>query len=309
MEKKLRVYPFMRAQKFFGVVSLILIALSLYFVLTKKLNLGVDFRGGISLIVAFDESVKEADIRTQLDELDVGEIQIVRYDQQNENSFLLRLKESDSANQLSQTIINKLKAGFDNNFEILSKESIDSRVGSELLGRGRAAILLSWIFILVYIGFRFDFLFAPGAVLALIHDIIITLGIFAFFELEINLPVLAAGLTIVGYSINDTIVIYDRVRENLLKLPESLGVENLVNRSLSETLARTIVTSLTLIFAVVVLLAFGGEGLFGFALCMLIGVLVGTYSSLFVASPVYLILHRFFPEKSLQKAKVKKKAG
>lgn len=287
--------PFMRTRGYFVFLSVLYILVALYFMAVKGFNFGVDFKGGIKLVYEFSEPTSDGSLREKLESLHLGEIQVVRFGSASANSFLIKVKHQEGR-ELASEITLQLTSSFGaDRVKLLSEESVGPKVGAELRTRGLWAMVITWFLILIYIGFRFDFLFAPGAVVALIHDVIVPLGFFSFFHKEINLPILAAFLTIIGYSINDTIVIYDRIRENLKKLPSSMPLPDIIDRSLTETLSRTIVTSLTVFFAMGILFYLGGAVLHDFAFCMLMGVVSGTYSTIFMASPVYLLLHRLFP--------------
>jgi preprotein translocase subunit SecF len=278
-------------------VSLAFIIFSAVVLKAKGLNFGVDFLGGIKLVYKFSSPVGEGPIRNQLESLSLGDAQVVRFGEVKLNEYLVRVKFQEGR-KLSDEISAKLKE-LDPTASIISEENVGPKVGAELRKRGVLAVILTWILILVYIGIRFDFLFAPGGIIALIHDVFIPVGFFAFLGKEFNLPILAALLTIIGYSINDTIVIYDRVRENLKKLPAGMPLTEVLNRSLTETMSRTLVTSLTVFFVMVVLFFMGGAVLHDFAFCMLVGVVFGTYSTIFIACPVYLGLQNLFPEKGM----------
>lgn len=291
--------PFMRWKWFFISVSLLFVAGSFFIILTKGLNFGVDFKGGIKLAYHFSKPIGDGDIRKMLDSLDLGDVQVIRFGKETENSYMIKTKYQEGID-VTKAITAEFKKGLgDDGATLLSEENVGPKVGRELRKRGLFAIILTWILILIYVGIRFDFLFSPGAIVALIHDVVIAVGFFAFFDKEVNLPILAAVLTIIGYSINDTIVIYDRVRENLRKLPSSMPLAELIEQSINETLSRTIITSLTVLFAVLVLFFLGGGVLHDFAFCMVVGVIAGTYSTIFVASPVYLLCQRLFPHKGL----------
>jgi len=296
-QKKVRI-PFMRQRWSFASVSIFFIAISFYSFFTKGFNFGVDFKGGVKLVYQFKQETNEGDLRKLLTESGV-ESQIVRYGKENENTFLFKIKEDEKENYSA-----KLSAVLQKNFDnptLLSEDNIKARAGKDLRQRGIFAIILTCVCILFYVGWRFDFLFAPGAILALAHDVIISLGAFSFFQKEVDLSILAAILTIIGYSVNDTIVIYDRIRENIKKLPSSLRMTDLIDISMNEMLGRTIVTSLTVLFSVTVLYLFGGKVIHDFAFCMIVGVIAGVYSTVFIASPIYIALQKFFPDKGLQR--------
>lgn len=294
-----RLIPVLKLKMFFMGVSLAVIAASLYVIAVHGINFGVDFKGGVKMIYKFAQPTSDGKVREIIEPLGVGDPQVVRFGKKNENSFLIKVKYQKDR-EIAREITGKLSEVYGaKNLTLLSEETVGPKVGKELRKRGMFAVGLTWILILIYVGWRFDFLFAPGAVLALFHDIIITLGFFTFFDKEFNLPILAAILTIIGYSINDTIIVYDRIRENLKKLPASVPINDLITLSLNETFSRTIVTSLTALFAMGVLFFLGGGVLHDFAFCLIIGIIVGTYSSIFIATPVYLVLNRLFPHKGL----------
>lgn len=288
-----RIFPFMKYKWYFITVSLLFVSFSFWSMATKGFNWGVDFLGGIKLVYQFGAPVGEGKIRDQLGEMNLGDAQVVRFGEANQNQYLIKVKFQEGRS-LTNEITSKLQA-VDPTLTLISEENVGPKVGAELRKKGVMAVILTWVLILIYIGLRFDFLFAPGGIVALIHDVVIPMGFFSYLGIEFNLPILAALLTIIGYSINDTIVIYDRVRENLRKLPSSLPLEEVIDRSVTETMSRTIVTSLTVFFVMFVLFFMGGAVLHDFAFCMLLGVLFGTYSTIFIANPVYLGLQKLFP--------------
>lgn len=293
-----RLFPFMKMKGLFIGISVLALAVSIYFYATRGLNFGVDFQGGVKLIVQFATDSGEDEIRHALGENDFGEVQVVRFGPAQDKSYMIRARLNEEGTTAS-LIEGKLKQQFGASVNLLSEETVGAKVGADLRKRGMFAMILTWILILIYVGVRFDFLFSPGAVVALLHDVTIVLGFFAFMGKEFNLQILAALLTIIGFSVNDTIIIYDRIRENLSKYGNTLSREDLVNLSVNETLSRTIITSLTVLFVVGVLYFFGGVVLKDFAFAMIVGVVAGSYSTIFVASPLYLLLYRFFPKKGL----------
>lgn len=296
----MKIFPFMKYKWLFGAVSLVLVIASLYLIFTKGFNFGVDFKGGVKLVYQFSQPTGEEVVRESLLALDIGEVQVVRYDKVEANKLLVKVKFKEGVD-LAELITNKLQADLkDNQVTLESSEDVGPKVGQELRRQGFLAMVLTWALILIYVGVRFDFLFAPGAIIALIHDVIIPCGVFSLLQIEFNLPILAALLTIIGYSINDTIVIDDRIRENLKKLSSKLSLPAVIDQSLTETLSRTIITSLTLFFAVLVLFFLGGAVLHDFSFCMLIGLVCGTYSTIFIASPIYLALNKMFPGKGMR---------
>ena len=293
-------FPFMKWKWFFIFFSVVCVLLSLYELTINGLNFGADFLGGTKLIVQFDSKITGEEIRAQTADLDIGDVQIVPFGNDSSlNQYILRAKYVEGKD-VPQLLKDRFFSAFgENEIVVKSEEIVGPRVGQDLKRKGFLSIVLSCLLILVYIGFRFDFLFAPGAVVALIHDVVISVGVFAFFGKEFNLPILAALLTIIGYSINDTIIIYDRIRENVTKYYKIHSISDIIDVSLTETFRRTIVTSLTVFIVVLVLFYLGGGVLHDFAFCMMIGVVFGTYSSLFIASPLYLGLQKLFPSKGM----------
>jgi len=290
--------PFMKYQAYLIALSLILTMGSLVLLLKHGLNFGIDFKGGIKLQYKFDKPVDSGRIQEVVVKTLQEKVAVQQFGDPKENIFAFDiLKPTQGIEGFSQKVTQALNQELGEGVATLIKEeAVGPKAGQELRRKGELAIIVAWVLILIYIGFRFDFFFSPGAIIALIHDILITLGVFAVTGREINLTVVAAFLTIIGYSVNDTIIVYDRVRENLKKY-KSMAIEDLVNKSINETLSRTIVTSLTMFFVVVVLFIKGEGDIQDFALAMIIGVVTGTYSSIFIASPIYIFLkkhgHRF----------------
>ena len=246
-------------------------------------NYSIDFTGGTSLQIRFEKPIDVKDVRATLSDIGLGSTEIKEFARDNE--LLIRLQQQDGQD-ISDKVIAELKSKLsDNEFEIRLKESVGPKVGSELRKAGILAVLFSLLLILIYISWRFEFKFAVGAVVALFHDVMITLGVFSLLDIEFSLAVLGAFLTIIGYSLNDTIVVFDRIRENLKVLRKEEYV-SIFNRSINQTLSRTILTSLTTFVVVIILFFFGGEVIHNFSLALVIGVIVGTYSSIFIASPV-----------------------
>ncbi len=245
---------------------------------------GIDFTGGTSLQLKFENPVNVGQVRNILSGIGLGNTEIKEFVIGNE--LLIRLQQQDNMEAVSQQLLDELGVQLSGNkFELRSKETVGPRIGSELRRDAIKAILISLILILVYISWRFEFKFAVGAVAALFHDVLITLGIFSLLNLEISLAVVAAFLTIIGYSLNDTIVVFDRIRENL-KLMRREEYPKIFNFSINQTLSRTFLTSLTTFVVVIILFFFGGEVIHTFSLALVIGIIVGTYSSIFIASPV-----------------------
>ncbi|MBN1482440.1 protein translocase subunit SecF [candidate division KSB1 bacterium] len=251
-------------------------------------TLGIDFTGGTSLDLSFENDITASELRTSLADIGFGDAEIKRIGLTEASEFIIRVEKTEEGTEAGQIIEDELSKDFpDNPYEIRSILDVGPKIGGELARAAILAILVSLLGILIYISWRFEFKFAAGAVIALFHDVIITLGIFSLLNLEISLAVVAAFLTIVGYSLNDTIVVYDRIRENLKNLRRETFT-TIVNTSLNQTLSRTVITSFTTLIVVVVLYFFGGEVIHNFSFALIVGVVIGTYSSLFVASPVVL---------------------
>lgn len=248
------------------------------------LRYGIDFTGGTSIQIRFEKPVNIGEIRSSLASLDLGNSEIKQFATGNE--FLIRIQQqsetSDPSDRLVQELSNQLK---DNKVEIRLKETVGPRIGSELRRAAMWAILISLVLILIYVGWRFEFKYASGAVIALFHDVLVPLTFFSLLNLEISLNIIAAFLTIVGYSINDTIVIFDRIRENL-KIHRREEYLKIINLSINQTLGRTILTSLTVFFVVVILFVFGGEVIHDFSFALLIGIISGTYSTVYIATAI-----------------------
>jgi preprotein translocase subunit SecF len=247
-------------------------------------RLGIDFQGGTLVQVQFERPVDVQDIRDALADAGMGGAEIQRFGGNRE--AIIRIQQAEEGTDMTGAILAALNASeMDNKADVRREELVGPTVGRELRAKATNAILIALALILVYISLRFEFKFAVGAVVALIHDVAITLGMFSLTGREISLPVIAAFLTIVGYSLNDTIVIYDRIRENRRKL-YGKSFTDIVNTSLNESLSRTVVTSLTTLLVVLCIFFFGGEVIKDFAFALLVGVIVGTYSSIYVASPL-----------------------
>ena len=283
MIKKLAFY------KLFNFISLSLILISIILLLFKGLNFGVDFKGGtlIELRVK-DKTVTITNIRDSLNQINLGDVSVKKFGKDDDYLIKFEKKDFNNPNFISE-IKSKLTSSLGNTFEFRRVENVGPKVSSELLRSGIIAICLSLAAMLIYIWIRFEWQFSLGAIVALFHDVIITLGIFSLFGLEINLSIVAAVLTIVGYSMNDTVVIFDRVRENLRKYSD-INIFELTNISINETLSRTIITSTTTLLALFSIFFFGGEILKGFSLAMILGVFFGTYSSIYIANPILVFL-------------------
>ena len=279
---------FNKFYKSFNILSGILIIASLVFLVFKGLNFGVDFKGGTLIELRTDKSSANiTKIRDSFNQMNLGDVSVKNFG--NETDFVVKFEKQNSNDpQFIQEIKTKLSNSI-GTVDFRRVENVGPKVSAELLRSGVIAIALSLAAMLLYIWIRFEWQFSLGAILALFHDVIITLGVFSVFSLEINLSIVAAVLTIVGYSMNDTVVIFDRVRENLRKYAD-VKIFELTNISINETLSRTIITSVTTLLALLSIFIFGGEILKGFSLAMILGVIFGTYSSIYIANPVLVSL-------------------
>ena len=278
-------FNFSKFFKLANILSVLTIIISISFLFLNGLNYGVDFKGGTLLEIRVSSpNIKIQDIRNSLRAAELGDVNVKQFGK--EGDFLIKFEKDSNEDEkfiseLKKTISGKI--GSEVNFRRV--ESVGPKVSSELLKQGITAIALSLTAMLFYIWIRFEWQFSLGSIIALFHDVVITLGIFSILSLEVNLSIVAAVLTIVGYSMNDTVVIYDRIRENLLKYSK-IRTNEIANISVNETLSRTIITSLTTLLALGSIFLLGGEMLKGFSFAMILGVIIGTYSSVFVASPV-----------------------
>ena len=268
--------------KYANILSLILFALSVILIFFKGLNYGIDFKGG-TLIELRSNNIEAALIRDTLKNMNLGDVNVKKFGK--EGDFLIKVEQKEDNNKLIPEIKKNLSESLNSEVNFRRVENVGPKVSAELLQSGIIAISLSLTAMLFYIWIRFEWQFSIGSIIALFHDVVITLGIFSLLSLEINLSIIAAVLTIVGYSMNDTVVIYDRIRENLGKY-HKLDISNIANLSINETLSRTIITSVTTLLALFSIFILGGEILRGFSFAMILGVLIGTYSSIFVASPI-----------------------
>jgi preprotein translocase SecF subunit len=286
-------FPFLRYRTLAFVLSGALMLLSLVLLPTKGLNFGIDFEGGTMIEVRMPGGAADlAGMRSTLGALGLGEVALQEFGAPDDVLIRIERQQGDETEQLAAVDLVKsaLAEAYGEDISYRRVEFVGPKVSGELLWAGTQAVLYSLIAVLVYIWFRFEWQFGIGAVVALIHDVLLTLGIFSLLGLEFNLATVAAILTIVGYSLNDTVVVYDRVRENLRRY-KTLPMLALLDRSLNETLARTLMTSLTTLIALGALFVFGGPVIRDFTFAMIWGVLVGTYSSIFIATPLLLQLH------------------
>jgi len=286
---KTTAIDFIGKRKLALVFSLILLATSVFSLVTRNLNFGIDFTGGtkIELFYAQDVSVKE--IRDVLATNNYSEAVVQHFGSNQDVLIRVPLSEQSNDDKVSTNIVDALKASSIGSGEVRSVEFVGPTFGKELFEKGILALIYALIGVMIYVAFRFEWKFSLGSVTALIHDVLITIGIFSLLQFEFTMPVLAALLAVIGYSLNDTIVVFDRIRENFRKVRET-ETADIMNLSINQTLPRTILTSLTTLLVLIALYFFGGEALQGFALTLIIGVLIGTYSSIFVASPTVLVL-------------------
>ena len=268
-----------------NILSSIFIILSILVLLFKGVNLGVDFKGGTLIEVRTENSITTiAEIRESFLKMNLGDVTVKKFGKENDYLVKIEMTKSDDENFI-KSINDKLSADLGSAVDFRRVENVGPKVSKELLRAGLLAISLSLAAMLFYIWIRFEWQFSLGAIIALIHDVIITVGIFSFLAYEVNLSIVAAVLTIVGYSMNDTVVIFDRIRENLKKYLK-ISITEISDLSTNQTLSRTLITSVTTLLALFSIYIFGGAILKGFSFAMIIGVIVGTYSSIFVAIPV-----------------------
>ncbi|MFD2179487.1 protein translocase subunit SecF [Veronia pacifica] len=291
---------FMRWSKGAFLLSALMIAAAVATVSTKWLNWGLDFTGGTLIEVGFEQPADLPQIRQSLEANGFGDAVVQNFGTATDVMVRLRPRDNMNGEELGGKIIEAIKSGTGQNVEMRRIEFVGPNVGDELAEAGGLAILVSLICILLYVSVRFEWRLAAGAVLALAHDVIITIGIFSLLQVEVDLTIVAALLTVVGYSLNDTIVVFDRIRENFRKMRKGSPAE-IMNASISQTLSRTLITSGTTLFVVIALFTQGGQMIHGFAMALLIGITVGTYSSIYVASALALKLgitreHLLVPE-------------
>jgi len=301
------VVKFMASAKRFGIFSVILVVLSLGLLMTKGLNYGIDFAGGTVIQVKYQGDAPIEQVRKLLHRNEAySGASVTYFGSDDEIAIRTKTSSKDVKNDVGSEISKLLKETGD--FEIRAVDMVGPAVGDELRTQGLMAMLLSIIGILAYISFRFEWRFALASVMALMHDVTITMGILSLFQIDINLPILAAILTILGYSLNDTVIVFDRIREGIRTI-KSADLGDVIDESVTRTLSRTTLTSLTTFFVVLTLYLVGGELLRGFSFTLLVGVIIGTYSSIFVASPVLMWL-KFsisgFREKEADKLKREK---
>ncbi|MCB0357429.1 MAG: protein translocase subunit SecF [Bdellovibrionales bacterium] len=299
--KKLELkYNFLGVSRLFATVSIVLTALSLVIIMANGFNYGIDFAGGTEIQVKFEQPVKTSDVRGFADKMDLKSASVQSFGEGNE--FLIRMdsiegKNDKETNKMLNELIAKVTSGLETQFTeqkatIRRVDSVGPQVGSELKRNGLLAVFYSLLMILIYIGLRFDYKYAPSAVFCLFHDAIITLGIFSLIGHEVNVQTLAAILTIIGYSLNDTIITFDRIRENVVTLRD-YSFYDIVNRSLNDVLSRSILTSFTTMLAVVAMYFLASGVIKDFAFALGIGIIIGTYSSIYVASPLVVLVDKW----------------
>ena len=282
-------FKFVRYNRRAFVVSSVLIIGSLMAFLMQGLNFGIDFKGGILVEISSSEPVDIGNLRGRMQTLELGEVQIQQFG--TPTDVLIRVAEADGAVSTERDLsaVDAIRQDLEGEFEIRRVEIVGPQVSRELIQTGLLAVVAAISSMLIYIWFRFEWQFSVGAVMALVHDVILTIGVFSLLQLDFNLSILAAILTIVGYSMNDTVVVYDRVRENLRKY-KKMDISELLDIAINQTLSRTVMTSVTTLLALIALYTLGGEVIRGFTFAMIWGVLVGTYSSIFIAAPLLIQL-------------------
>ncbi len=280
---------FMSKRKAALVFSLALLVVAAASVILQGLNFGIDFTGGTLIEVGYTQPAELAKVRKALADEGFTDATVQHFGTNRDVLIRLAPREDIGSAQLSNSAFEALSGAASGQVELRRVEFVGPQVGDELTEDGGLAMLYALIGILIYVALRFEYRFALGSVIALIHDVGVTIGIFSLFQIEFDLPVLAAVLAVIGYSLNDTIVVFDRIRENFRKIRKGTAVE-IINKSLNQTLARTLVTSLTTLLVLIALFVFGGEIIHGFALALIIGVIIGTYSSIYVASTAIIMM-------------------
>ena len=287
--KNLTTIDFIGLRKTALVVSILLIVAGVYSLSTKGLNYGIDFTGGTKVELVYESDVDVNELRDSLATNGYEDAVVQLFGSSKDVLIRVPLSEENSSAEVSTKIVELLSDQTSEELEVRAVEFVGPQFGQELFEKGILALVYALIGVMIYVAFRFEWKFSLGSVAALIHDILITVGLFSLIGLEFTLPVLAALLAVIGYSLNDTIVVFDRIRENFRKLRET-DTKDTMNVSINQTLPRTILTSLTTLLVLFALYTYGGDALSGFAATLIIGVLIGTYSSIFVASPTVLAL-------------------
>ncbi|MFC1562992.1 protein translocase subunit SecF [candidate division KSB1 bacterium] len=281
-------FDFLKLKKVTFFISIAVISIGIIsMIIHRGLNFGIDFVGGTLIQIQFEKNVDVGSIRNSLSAVNLGSSEIKEFG--NERDVLIKTEFQQLETSVTEIIEGVFTRDFpDNPYEVRRIEQVGPKIGSELIHGALWSILFAFLLMGIYISWRFEFKFAIGAVAALVHDVLVTLAVFSLLDLEFSLPVIAAILTLVGYSLNDTIVVFDRIRENL----KALRRENhnfIINKSINEVLNRTIITSLTTLFVIAIVFVFGGEVIHNFAFALLIGIITGTYSSIYIASPIVAI--------------------
>ncbi|MGD2119958.1 MAG: protein translocase subunit SecF [Chromatiales bacterium] len=287
--KKPTSIDFMSKRQIAMVFSVALLLISIASIAMQGLKLGIDFTGGTLIEVGYAKPAELTGIRSSIEGAGFADSTVQYFGTNRDVLIRLAPQEGQTSSELSDRVYALLNADADNPVELRRVEFVGPQVGDELTEDGGLAMLYALIFILIYVALRFEYRFALGSIIALVHDVIITIGVFSVFQVEFDLPVLAAVLAVIGYSLNDTIVVFDRIRENFRKMRKGSAAD-VINGSLNQTLSRTLITSLTTVLVLAALFVFGGEIIHGFALALLIGVGIGTYSSIYVASTSVLML-------------------
>ena len=280
-------FDFMGRRKLAAALSCVLILIAIVSLIIQGLKFGIDFTGGTMIEVAYEQSVDLNDVRATLQKGGIADAIVQNFG--STYDVLIRLPVSDSMAKSSDDVVAILKANRDMPIDIRRIEFVGPQVGEELTEQGGLAMLYALIGILIYVALRFEYRFAVGSIVALVHDVLITLGFFSVFQLEFDLTVLAAILAIIGYSLNDTIVVFDRIRETFLRMRKA-GSQQVINCALNDTLSRTLMTSATTLLVVLSLLIFGGEVIRAFSIALLLGIITGTYSSIYIASNTLLLM-------------------
>mgnify|MGYP002630784982 FL=1 len=280
-----RKYNFLKYKKSFMFISLIFFVLSIFLFYVKGLNLGVDFKGGTVIEMKFDQPNNSEEIRKSLLKIDLGDVKVKEFGSNKE--FLATIEQKGKNNDFVNSIKIQLEKDLNIKIDFRRVEVVGSKVSKELTIDGIYSVIIALTLMLIYIWFRFEWQFSLGSIIALVHDVIITIGVFSLIGYEFNLSIVAAILTIVGYSMNDTVIIYDRIRE-FLKKDDKQDIIELINDSINSTLSRTLKTSGTTLLALISIYFFGGEILKGFSFALIWGIIIGTYSSIFIASPILI---------------------
>tara|TARA_B100000780_G_C21091161_1_gene439755 strand:+ start:688 stop:1638 length:951 start_codon:yes stop_codon:yes gene_type:complete len=280
-------FNFMSKRKVAAVFSILLLLSSITSLVMQGLNFGIDFTGGTMIELSYKEEAKLGSIRSTLEKNGYGDAIVQNFGSIHDVLIRLPILETENMAELSNKIVATLQSGHESKIDVRRVEFVGPQVGEELTEQGGLAMLYALIGILIYVSLRFEYRFAIGSVVALVHDVLLTLGFFSILQLEFDLTVLAAILAIIGYSLNDTIVVFDRIRETFLKMRKGTS-EVIINRALNDTLSRTLMTSATTLLVVTSLFIFGGEVIHAFSIALMLGIVVGTYSSIYIASNTVL---------------------